>query len=542
MFMHLIKNDSVLGTLKFVPKGEDNQVYRKTIPGVMINQEIKNSTAYQTYLAYSIGAAKPKKARKWKQPNSAPKKNTSFTADGNIISDDPNAALELAKSISRTEAEVQEAARLVHETHERVVTEKSTGKRKSTAASLEEAQTRKALKISRRETSFRRQTCGSSKGAGSKPKDDDVNVEMKDAEPANEGKVDREMTDTEKVDAKHEEINQEVASAKVQDEVQATTSAAPTTQKEKTDAPRSSFSRSVSSNYDIIPEPTVLSSILEIVIVALATSIPPPIPPFISHSQQSTQTTTEATTLTHAVSESKTLFAIHLRVSDLEKEVQELKQVDHSTTLLTTIKSEVSTAIKEYLGTSLGDALHKVLQRHTAEFIKEHYMEHAAKQQESQYTIKSFNKAALNEFDQKQALFKTMTTSNSFNKHPKHMTLYHALMESIHVDEDAMDQGFTDLDKKKKRKPTNCDRYKDPLGGLDQGLKKRKTSKDAEPSKKPKSTSSSKHTIKSQLKSTDKSAQVEEIVIEVKDTEVPLNLGNDLGYTDEQPNVEAAPK
>ncbi|GKF00382.1 hypothetical protein Tco_0023732 [Tanacetum coccineum] len=169
-------------------------------------------------------------------------------------------------------------------------------------------------------------------------------------------------------------------------------------------------------------------------------------------------------------------------------------------------------------------------------------MDHAAKQQESQYTIKSSNKAALNEIDQKQTLFKTMTASKSFNKHPKHMTLYHALMESILVDEDVMDQGVADLDKKKKRKPTNGDRDEDPLAGLDQGLKKRKKSKDAEPSKKLKSTSSSKHITKSQLKSTDKFAQVEEIVIEVEDTKVPLNLGNDLGYTDEHPNVEAALK
>nr|GFD07978.1 hypothetical protein [Tanacetum cinerariifolium] len=58
----------------------------------------------------------------------------------------------------------------------------------------------------------------------------------------------------------------------------------------------------------------------------------------------------------------------------MEKEVKELKNVDHSLTLLTTIKSEISTAVKEYLGTSLDEALHKVLQRHTTEFIKEHFV------------------------------------------------------------------------------------------------------------------------------------------------------------------------
>ncbi|GJU97575.1 hypothetical protein Tco_1326846, partial [Tanacetum coccineum] len=211
-----------------------------------------------------------------------------------------------------------------------------------------------------------------------------------------------------------------VASAQVQDEVLTTTTAVPTTQKEKTEAPPSSSSHSVSSNY---------------------------------------------------VPEFKTLSTIHLRVLDLEKEVKELKNVDHSTTLLATIKSEVPTAIKEYLGTSLGDTLHKISAK-----IK---MEHVAKQKESQYTIKSSNKVALNEFDHKQALFETMIESKSFNKHPKHMTLYHALKESILADEDAMDQGVANLDKQKKRKPTNDDREEDPPVGSDQRLKKRKTSDDA---------------------------------------------------------------
>ncbi|GJW53420.1 hypothetical protein Tco_0097505 [Tanacetum coccineum] len=40
--------------------------------------------------------------------------------------------------------------------------------------------------------------------------------------------------------------------------------------------------------------------------------------------------------------------------------------------LIATIKSKVLMAVEEYLGTSLGDALHKVLQKHTVEFIKEH--------------------------------------------------------------------------------------------------------------------------------------------------------------------------
>ncbi|GJR97348.1 hypothetical protein Tco_0269522 [Tanacetum coccineum] len=96
---------------------------------------------------------------------------------------------------------------------------------------------------------------------------------------------------------------------------------------------------------------------------APATTIPPPIPLFISLQQQSTPiltpTTTKATTSTTIVLDFETLSAIHIRLLDLEKEVKELKNVDHSLTLRATIKSEVSATIKEYLGTSLDDALYK---------------------------------------------------------------------------------------------------------------------------------------------------------------------------------------
>ncbi|GJX90401.1 hypothetical protein Tco_0343727 [Tanacetum coccineum] len=95
-----------------------------------------------------------------------------------------------------------------------------------------------------------------------------------------------------------------------------------------------------------------------------------------------------------------------------------------------------------------------------------------------------------------------MHESKSFNKHPANKTLYHALMESLIPDGNDMDQGVVDLIKHKKRPHDDDDRDQDPFTGPDQGLNKRKTSKDAEPPKKPKSTGSSKDTTCSQSKST----------------------------------------
>nr|GEX96541.1 hypothetical protein [Tanacetum cinerariifolium] len=75
LFMNSIKDDVVLGRLKFISKGEDNQVYGMSIPYVMVNDDIKKSKAYQTYLAISTSIVFPKKARKGMKIIATPKKN-----------------------------------------------------------------------------------------------------------------------------------------------------------------------------------------------------------------------------------------------------------------------------------------------------------------------------------------------------------------------------------------------------------------------------------------------------------------------------------
>ncbi|GKE10837.1 hypothetical protein Tco_1414388 [Tanacetum coccineum] len=248
---------------------------------------------------------------------------------------------------------------------------------------------------------------------------DDVNMELKDAELADEGKGDEELIDAEKV---------------------------------------ASSSRSVSSNYgSIFLNLDNISSVETEIISMLDVQV--------QHE--------------FLIQESKTLSVIHLRLSKLEKEVKELKNFDHSSTLLATIKLEVPMALKEYIGAIMDEALHK------------------------------------------------------------HRALYHALMESILEDKDAIDKRVAD--KLKKRKPDDADKDEDPLAGPGQGLKRKKTSKDAEPSKKVKSTDTSKGTNKSQPKTTGKSAQAEEAVFEAGDTQMPQNQGEDMGKTDEPPSVKANP-
>ncbi|GKF18631.1 hypothetical protein Tco_0063549, partial [Tanacetum coccineum] len=99
----------------------------------MMTEAIKQSESYQTFIKYSTGQIPPKKSRE-SEPKPEPikkktassgmvKKKVTHSVDDNIIVDDPDAALELGKSISKTKSEEAEAARKVHAAHARIMTE-----------------------------------------------------------------------------------------------------------------------------------------------------------------------------------------------------------------------------------------------------------------------------------------------------------------------------------------------------------------------------------------------------------------------------------
>ncbi|GJX81197.1 hypothetical protein Tco_0329346 [Tanacetum coccineum] len=72
--LHIIRDDSLLGTLKFVSKTQDYQQYGALIPDDMINQDIKDSNAYKTYYNFATGKVPPRNARKYNKVASPPRK------------------------------------------------------------------------------------------------------------------------------------------------------------------------------------------------------------------------------------------------------------------------------------------------------------------------------------------------------------------------------------------------------------------------------------------------------------------------------------
>ncbi|GKF21131.1 hypothetical protein Tco_0069769, partial [Tanacetum coccineum] len=81
MFMHTARDDNILGLMRFVSRSNDFQIYGALLPNRMTNQQMRDSIAYKTYLAYANGVTSPKMKRKFKKPASPSKKRTLVTVE-----------------------------------------------------------------------------------------------------------------------------------------------------------------------------------------------------------------------------------------------------------------------------------------------------------------------------------------------------------------------------------------------------------------------------------------------------------------------------
>ncbi|GKC47036.1 hypothetical protein Tco_1064758 [Tanacetum coccineum] len=148
--------------------------------------------------------------------------------------------------------------------------------------------------------------------------------------------------------------------------------------------------------------------------------------------------------------------------------------------------------------------------------------------------------STLTEFELKKILLDKMEKSESYLTAPEHRDCYDGLKKSYALDKDFF-YSYDVYSLKRGRK--DKDKDEDPSAGSDRGLKKRKTSKDAEPTTGPKkkdSTSGSSKGTKSQPKSTGKSVQSEEPVFEVADSDMPQDQAGNLGDNEDEPRDETA--
>ncbi|GJZ51486.1 hypothetical protein Tco_0606001 [Tanacetum coccineum] len=184
--LHIIQDDSLLGTLKYVSKTEKYQKYGALIPKQMINQAIQDSKAYKIYLAFATGEANPKKARKFKKIPSPLKKQTLVLEEEPAKKPKRAKHPKPAKESAPTKGDVsskkpsrkQSTGVQIRDTPSVFVSKKkapaTTDRSKgidllSEAALLEDAQMKTVLKRSKKET-HSHQASGPGDGVGSQPK------------------------------------------------------------------------------------------------------------------------------------------------------------------------------------------------------------------------------------------------------------------------------------------------------------------------------------------------------------------------------------
>ncbi|GJV90829.1 hypothetical protein Tco_1538642 [Tanacetum coccineum] len=153
---------------------------------------------------------------------------------------------------------------------------------------------------------------------------------------------------------------------------------------------------------------------------------------------------------------------------------------------MTTVEFGIE-SVYEFLRSSLGDSLHKVLRRHIEEHKQELKpqesqksaskiikikQEHASKQNWPKHSATPFDITAVNE------LFKMMMASKSYEKHPTHKELYDTLILSLFVDEEDMDKAAAVMGQYALMKRKHEDQGEDPTIGSDQWKDKKKPRKD----------------------------------------------------------------
>ncbi|GKA22302.1 hypothetical protein Tco_0708264 [Tanacetum coccineum] len=312
MFMHTAQDDSILGTMRFISKSKDFQVYGALLPRRMTNRQMRESTAYKTYLAYATSEASPKMKRKFKKPSFPSKKRT--LSPGVRIQDTPSVFVSKKKAPAK--AERSKGIELL-----------------SDAALLEEAQLKKALKRSKRDTNIH-QTGGSSERADFESEvPDEPKVKSSDTSEGTGLKpgvpdVSKADSSESETDSENQETNED--EEETEDEfVHTPPNYVPTddeTNDESNDVTKEEYE---SINEELYGDVNVR-----------LTDVEP------DDEDKGDKEMTNA-----KIEDAEHENVIH--------ESPELKDVDNSTKVISTIQFEVPKTIKEYLGSSLDDAMHK---------------------------------------------------------------------------------------------------------------------------------------------------------------------------------------
>nr|GEW60250.1 hypothetical protein [Tanacetum cinerariifolium] len=419
-----------------------------SIPDSMVNDEIKKSVHYMTYLALStktevnipkdskgngkglMGKKKAnasvqkeeKKKDAVKKKDAIPRKKGSITIVDNILPD-PKEAVKLVESISLTEAKLQDEERRLHETYASLVIGRET-KEIADIEEIEESEDDEVAPLIRRQTKviIGREIPKESdeevldhskklKGVAyvevlssddERTESDKEKAWSKKTESENDDEetTDEEIDNTEKADEKH--ANEEHADKEMVDEEKA--------DEEKLEDEKADDDQAKDDQAGV--------------------QIP-----------MTQKKKHELPKCSSSLTLSSTGYVLQ-RLLELEKKVKVLSKDDHAEAIEKSIQANVINEVKNQLP--------KLLPKVVSD--------------------------SFTEYELKNMLFDKMQKSGSFQEHKKHLDLYNALIGSIGLDE-AIAKGEIDPSKKRRRKDSKPSKDKEPDDSSKKGKAPSKTDK-----------------------------------------------------------------
>nr|GEX10299.1 hypothetical protein [Tanacetum cinerariifolium] len=425
---------NLVGNMRFVSRHADTQVYGAILPQAMMNQAMLDSIAYKTCYAIALGA-KPPKSRKV----------------GFIIRDTPGVSVSKKKAPSKGDK----------------------GK------------------------------CGfgTDEGTGTKPGVLDVpKYNSKSESESSYDEITKELY-------KDVDVNLEKDNADMTYTDQGGADDHNTKGPTQSSSTSSEFTSKLLNLENVDPAHIEIATLMDTVHVAAIsettstfTTTITPIPPSLNPLPQKTTptptpTTSVVTTLILSLLVFASVFKFNKRVTNLEKDLLEIKQVDQYAKALFLISSIVD----RFFGNKLRNVIKQVINAHTAESV----LAKSSSQPQYSYAMA----ASLSEFKLTKILIKKIKENKSYLNAEYEKGIYDALVKSYEIDKDLFDTYGEAFSLKRSR---NKDKDQDPSAIQTEGRKEEKQAK-----------------MLNQLKN-----QIQR----------SLSLQYETGHNDEQPKEEVTPK
>ncbi|GJS00176.1 hypothetical protein Tco_0316684 [Tanacetum coccineum] len=630
MFMRTARDDSVLGTMRFVSRHADTQVYGAILPQAMTNQALLDSDAYKTYYEIASGAEPPMSRKSQKKSDSAisseksPSKKKSAkvkkvstakpkpTKKKALVKADRGKGLNVLSEVALSEADQLKDATKRSKKDYHISHASSSGDGTNFESGVPDEQHLKTTgvdegtstipgvsDVSKYDYESEKESWGDireedrddeneseDKSDDGKDNDDDANDDDDDDDDANDDdnqegddtNDDDEETDSdrtesdrikipilnqstteyyeeeEKIDDERsmkkkmmrslrscqQNVSQESGFEQVEEDAHVTLTPVLNTKKAYEHVQISSVSSDFTSKLLNLENPSSadneIASLMETsarhatvipeITSGFTKTIPPPPPFYNPLSQQATPTTSEATISFPYLSDFSSVFKFNDRVTNLEKDMSEIKQVDQQeaqdeknayielvdTSIRAIIKEEVNTQLPQILPQTVSNFANLVIEKNVTESLEATVLTRSSSQLKSTYEVA----ASLSKFKLRKILLDKMEECKSHLRDDYKKKLYDALVESYNTDKDLFDTYGKVFSLKRSRDDSDKDR--DPSARSDRGTKRRKSSKEAESSK-----------------DSSKSANAEEPSHTVDYSGVQQDQEFDTGNNDEQP-------